>query len=133
MRKMTPCSSDARGLRRTIHVKIISLVCMGLALVVASGCSSTSKKIKNLQLGMAPDEVRDKVGTPFTVRAAKVYEDGRTMEVWEYIPRFSLNPKQYWVYFENGKVVQWGQPGDFSTRGGTDVPVNEYSPVKQTK
>jgi hypothetical protein len=43
-----------------------------------------------------------------------------------------LYPKTYWVFFENGKVVQWGEPGDFSGQqiSGTAVPVGDYSKQK---
>jgi len=73
---------------------------------------------------MTPDQVRKIMGDPYTVRAAKTYEGGETAEIWEYIaPVFSAAAfsdkydKSYWVFFQNGKVVQWGEPGDFS---GTD-------------
>jgi len=104
-----------------------AIILVGL---VAVGCSNTSRKISKLQLGMSPDDVLDKAGEPFTRRAAKVYEDGRTTEIWEYVSRVALDPRNYWVYFEDGKVVQWGEPGDFTQQGGRDVPVKEYKPTK---
>lgn len=105
------------------------VVCMVL---VAVGCSSPAKKIKNLELGMTPDEVRNEMGNPFTIRAAKVFEDGQVTEVWEYQPRFmELNPKTFWIYFENRKVVQWGEPGDFAGKSGRSVPVDEYKAFKR--
>ena len=94
------------------------------------GCSTPAKKVKKLQLGMTPDEVRDKIGDPYTIRAAKVFEDGRSTEIWEYTPSFGINPKTFWIYFENNKVVQWGQPGDFAGKAGKDVPIDEYKGYK---
>ena len=35
------------------------------------------------------------------------------------------------IYFENGKVVQWGEPGDFS--GSTAAAVKEYNPNKSIR
>lgn len=107
-----------------------------IVLVVAfvTGCASTPTKVKKLELGMTPEQVKKKAGEPYAIRAAKVYEDGHTEEVWEYVARFALYPKDYWVFFENGKVVQWGEPGDFSgmtTKSG-EVPVNEYAPLKKS-
>lgn len=105
---------------------------VGLALS-AVGCSSPSKKVKELRLGMTPEEVRDRIGDPYTIRAAKVFDDGNSTEIWEYTPSFAINPKTYWVYFENNKVVQWGQPGDFAGKAGQSVPVEEYKAFKSTR
>lgn len=110
--------------------KLAGYVMLGLVLV-SLGCSTPASRVKNLQLGMTPDQVRKEVGTPFTVRAAKVYDDGRTTEVWEYIARVAIYPKDYWVMFENGKVVQWGEPGDFSSTTVKNPPVNEYNPTRK--
>lgn len=102
--------------------------------VIFSGCSSPSSKIVNLRLGMLPDEVRDAMGKPNSIRAAKVYEDGQITETWEYRSRvFEINPKTFWIFFENRRVVQWGEPGDYSGKSGTSVPVDEYKPFKSVK
>lgn len=109
--------------------------------VLLVGCTTPSTKIVGMSLGMSPDEVREVMGSPFAVRAAKVYEGGMTAEVWEYVPpvfsRAAFSDKYdktYWVFFEAGRVVQWGEPGDFS---GTDtvgaVPVKDYSERKLTR
>ncbi len=96
------------------------------------GCSTPTKKIKNLTLGMTPEEVLEQMGDPYTIRAAKVFDDGHTTEIWEYQPAFlSFNPKTFWIYFENQKVVQWGEPGDFAGKSGRTVPVDEYRPFKK--
>lgn len=94
-------------------------------------CATPAARIRHIQLGMTPDQVREKVGDPYTTRAGKVYEDGRTTEVWEYIAKLAIYPKDYWVYFENGKVVQWGEPGDFSGQTQTDAPLSEYRPTRK--
>lgn len=114
-------------------MKIAPYLMAVATLVVLTGCSSTSDKMKKLSLGMTPKQVQDTVGDPYTVRAAKVYEDGKVMEVWEYLPKFSLAPRSYWVFFENGKVVQWGVPGDFAGKSGVQVPVDEYTPIKKVQ
>ena len=43
-------------------------------------------------------------------------------------PAFTWTPKTYWVYFKNGKVVQWGEPGDFT--GKQVLAVLDYSEGK---
>jgi len=108
---------------------VIPVVILLLVGFLSGGCASTSSKMLNLKLGMTPEEVLNTVGEPFTVRAAKQYEEGTT-EVWEYLPRaFTVNPRSYWVYFEKGKVVQWGEPGDFAPMA-TPGSVTEYLNTK---
>jgi hypothetical protein len=113
-------------------MRIVSGILTGLVLVaVLTGCSSVN--VGRLQLGMEPEAVQEAIGKPYTIRAAKVYPgNDEWAEVWEYLPPiFTLNPKTYWIYFENGKVVQWGEPGDFS--GGTVSAVKEYNPNKSSR
>lgn len=107
----------------------ITVILLALAFVV-TGCGTPSGKIKQLRLGMTPEEVRDEIGKPTTIRAAKVYEDGQTQMVWEYLSGISIRPKDYWVFFENDRVVQWGEPGDFSGRA---TSVEDYKAVKQAR
>lgn len=105
----------------------------GLLAVTLIGCASPAKKIKDVRLGMTPEEVLDVMGKPSTIRAAKVYEDGQTQQIWEYVQRFALEPKDFWIFLENDKVVQWGYPGDFAGKSGQKVPVEEYRAVRQTR
>lgn len=101
------------------------------AAFLLGGCASWNVNVGKLQLGMEPEAVREAIGKPFTIRAAKVYSNDEWSEIWEYLPpSFTWTPKTYWVYFENGKVVQWGEPGDFT---GRPVPaVIEYNPNKSS-
>ncbi len=122
------------GIKKELRVKACLNLLMGAVLMLAVvGCASPGEKAKDLRLGMTPDEVTDVMDEPTTIRAAKVYEDGQTQQVWEYIHRWSFDPRDYWVFFENDKVVQWGNPGDFSGKSGRSVPVDEYKAVKQTR
>lgn len=108
---------------------VIGLLLLGVVFV--AGCATPASTIKDIRLGMSPDEVRDAMGEPYTARAAKMYENGEWTQIWEYpAPLFQINPKTFWVYFENGKVVQWGEPGDFAGKSGINVPVSEYSEQK---
>jgi len=113
-------------------MRIVSGILTGLVLVaVLTGCSSVN--VGKLQLGMEPEAVQEAIGKPYTIRAAKVYPgNDEWAEIWEYLPPIlTLNPKTYWIYFENGKVVQWGEPGDFS--GSTASAVKEYNPNKSAR
>lgn len=95
---------------------------------------------------MTPEEVLNVMGEPFAIRAAKLYENEEWQEVWEYIPPvvsvagFSERyDKTYWIQFENGKVVMWGQPQDFSGESSVSSPsgsgpaVLEYNPNREQR
>jgi outer membrane protein assembly factor BamE (lipoprotein component of BamABCDE complex) len=124
-------------------VKKALLVSVLLMAVFGSGCMSTpSAHIVQLQLGMTTDQVKKIMGSPFTVRASKQYENGESSAVWEYIaPVFSSAAfsdkydKTYWIMFENGKVVQWGEPGDFSGESTAtgNVLISDYFNKKKLK
>lgn len=110
--------------------------CLAMAALFAApltGCVSRNVKVSRLALGMDPEEVVDTIGRPFAIRASKVYADsGETSQVWEYLPPvFTSSPKTYWLYFENDKLVQWGEPGDFS--GSPAAAVKEYNPNKSAR
>ena len=107
--------------------RIISLIAvLGLAFVFA-GCSSPSRKTYRLQLGMNPDEVREEMGKPYSVRSAKKFDNEETTMIWEYWPAFfSSNPTKVHCVFENSELVQWGLPGDYNT--GSASKVKEYNP-----
>ncbi len=116
-------------MKKTVLLLTVLSVC-GLL----TGCASPAKRIKGIELGMSPKKVREKMGEPYTIRAAKVYENGQWMQTWEYISSpLSFNPKTFWLFFENDKLVQWGQPGDFSGKSGANVPVSEYTDQKAIK
>lgn len=111
--------------------KLVGLTALaGLCLVAA--CSSLNANVSKLSLGMNPDEVVAAIGEPSQIRGAKQYNDEEWAQVWEYLPPpFTWNPKTYWVYFENDKLVQWGEPGDFS--GSSASAVKEYNPNKSSR
>lgn len=113
--------------------KSILLVLVALFAVPLCGCISRNVKVSRLSLGMGPEEVVETIGRPFAIRASKVYaESGETAQVWEYLPPIiTANPKVYWLYFENDKLVQWGEPGDFS--GSPAAAVKEYNPNKSAR
>lgn len=111
----------------------VAVLLSGLVLV-AVGCSTPAKKVKDMQLGMTPGEVENIMGKPNTIRASKVYVDGQISSVWEYHPRFfEFNPKTFWVTFQNDRVVQWGEPGDWAGKSGKSVPVDDYKPTPTSR
>lgn len=113
-------------------IRTASGILAGFVLAFMLGaCASMNVDVNKLQLGMEPEAVREAIGEPFTIRASKVYTGEEWTEVWEYLPPvFTWTPKSYWVYFENGKVVQWGEPGDFT---GSSATVQSYNPNKSAR
>lgn len=114
----------------------LKLLCLALAAAASlslCACISRNVPVSRLELGMGPEQVVDTIGRPFAIRASKVYADsGETAQVWEYLPPvFTAAPKVYWLYFENDKLVQWGEPGDFS--GSPAAAVKEYNPNKSAR
>lgn len=100
-------------------MKIGLLIATLLGVVLMTGCTTPAKKIKSIELGMAPGEVLERMGEPFTIRAAHVYEDGKVTEVWEYVsPVFTFNPRTFLVIFQDGKLSQWGVETDLVGSGG---------------
>ena len=62
-------------------------------------------------------QVESALGPPALVVGSKGFPDG-VVEVWEYqqwqaVPGPDRISERYWVYFFDGKVVQWGRPGDW--------------------
>ena len=123
--------------------KILLVVMMLAPLLLLTACNTPSKRVANMRLGMTPDEVLEEMGRPYAIRAAKLYRDGGFQEVWEYIPSvFSVAlfadryDKSYWVFFDGGKVVQWGEPGDLTgsaTVTQDDAAVTEYIPERRAR
>lgn len=122
---MTTRIRKEHTVKRVVWVALLSFV--------VAGCLTPSQRIARLRLGMSPQEVYEVMGPPFAVRAAKTYDDGTTALVWEYVPpifsRAAFSDKYdktYWIYFLNDKVVQWGEPGDFTKHDTTkDVTVKD--------
>lgn len=73
--------------------------------------------LHKISLGNTKDEVVQALGNPSTVAGAKQFP-GAAVEAWEYQRwREQLGPdyvaERVWVYFLDGKVVQWGPPAAF--------------------
>ena len=97
---------------------------MATWLFALSGCASSSY-MEKISLGYTKEEVRQAISAPRVVRGAMQNKYGQTIEVWEYrltvpIPGMILQtntvePRVYWLYFVDGKLVRWGEAGDWQT------------------
>jgi hypothetical protein len=114
-------------------VKKWLLLLVAAGVLVVMGCATPNTKVHKLLLGMTTNDVLKVMGKPFSVRASKVYENGETTVIWEYIaPIFSMAiisddyNKRYWIIFENEKMVQWGEPGDLTGTDQESKAIKEY-------
>jgi len=101
-----------------------------LIAIITSGCTFMHKDFANygknydkvkfhmLTIGDDKQQVINKIGEPVNVIGSKKFEKG-IVEVWSYEKwraqmGFDTKEEEYWVYFLNGKLEQWGRPGDWS-------------------
>jgi len=86
-------------------------------LLFITSCAHTYGRIEldRLKLGMTKQEVRNELGRPFNVIGSMAFPEG-LLEVWEY-RRYHLwydyLEEQYWLYFFDDRLEQWGRPGDW--------------------
>lgn len=115
-----------------------------LSLVLLAGCKSDSvpsQRLETISLGMTRQEVVTRLGSPRVVRGSVQNKFGQVIEVFEY--RFTMpvddgsgmkvskrvftvatvglgalvldgESREYWLYFHDGKLVQWGEAGDWN-------------------
>ena len=94
-------------------------------LIIAASVSLTSctrytsiKSLDNISLFMSKETVLEKMNNKGTARGAIVNKYGQTIEVREHTTRDWFSPyfdeKTYWLYFCDGKLVQWGRAGDWA-------------------
>ena len=113
--------------------------CIMLLSFILIGCSTSQSVLRKASLDMTKEQVIQRIGAPKVVREAIKDKTGQTIEIWEYelstrkdgeffqdvlftigtagiaapmaISRSKDQIETYWLYFSNGKLVQWGQAG----------------------
>lgn len=123
-------------------MKMHALAVLYLSLLCA--CSSDSvpaQRLETISIGMTRQDVIARMGQPRVVRGSVQNKFGQVVEVLEY--RFTMpvndgsgmkvskrvftvatvglgalvldgESREYWLYFYDGRLVQWGQAGDWS-------------------
>jgi len=74
-----------------------------------------------VSLGMTKEEVIKSIGEPELRRGAITNKFGEVVEVWEYrvlgkgklLDIMQWDADDYWFYFVESKLVQWGKAGDW--------------------
>jgi len=131
-----------------------------LALFLVIGCTPSTKRLQTIKLGMKKQEVTKKIGNPTVVRGAITNKHGQNIEVWEYRLNKGKTPNQkqkdvvltvvtlglgapalftggehqdYWLYFFDDKLVQWGQAGDWKREADRIYEINFNTNQQVTK
>lgn len=98
-----------------------TLLLVGIIIIqlsIYNGCASTGKLLK-LQLDLTKEQVIKALGKPDAARGSMRNKYDQVIEVWEYLlsktddDAFLGRYTPYWLYFYNGKLVQWGESGDW--------------------
>jgi len=121
--------------------KCLAFAIVLLSFVTSCVSSVTSSgKLRQVSLGMSKEEVVANLGEPTVARGAIRNKFNQVIEVWEYtlaLPSqdstgqivgktvftvvtfgigaatFKSEKKNYWLYFLNDELVQWGEAGDW--------------------
>ncbi len=79
-----------------------------------------SLDMSSVSLGITESEVRGLLGPPGDVIGSRLYDGGHVVKVLQYLEaEFSYDfsqdrlNKNYYLYFLDDKLVQWGRPGDW--------------------
>lgn len=113
----------------TFHIGLTGSrsVWFALLVVLATGCSYTYPRsqyraldMSRVAVGQTENEVRGVLGPPSDVIGSRLYEGGHVIRVLQYLEAalsWTGNAdnlkKNYYLYFLDGKLVQWGRPGDW--------------------
>jgi outer membrane protein assembly factor BamE (lipoprotein component of BamABCDE complex) len=81
-----------------------------LALLLITGCATSSNRLQNVNLGMSKSQVISTMGSPRGVSAQDSYEMFRYK-----VDDGGFAAKEYWFYFDSGKLIHYGPAGDFNT------------------
>lgn len=99
-------------------------------LMLLSGCTFMHQDFANygknykkiplhmLSIGDDKQQVVEKIGEPVNVIGSKKFQNG-TIEVlayekWYAKMGYDEKEEEYWLYFLDGRLEQWGRPGDWS-------------------
>lgn len=77
-------------------------------LLITSWALLKETDFSSIKIGMTSEQVKERIGKPARVVAAKRYADG-ILEVYEY-PRLKARPDTMlnWLYFIDNKLEEWG-------------------------
>lgn len=120
-------------------IKFLSALILS-SFVLFTGCTKDTSSLSSISIGMKKSQVFERLGEPTVLRGSLQNRYGQIVEVAEYrltLPSndgagtivgksaltvltfgmgaasFKGEQRDYWLYFYDGKLVQWGQAGDW--------------------
>lgn len=130
--------------------------------IMVAGCvTASTRNLSKISLDMTKEQVIEQMGQPTVVRGAIKNKFNQAVEVWEYklskaqagkfwgnlgasVATFGIwapaavvsheaDITNYWLYFYDGKLVQWGQAGDWKREADRIYEVNFATGEKITQ
>jgi len=128
-----------------------------VSLVLLTGCTPQAKCLQSISLGMQKKEIVKKIGNPRVTRGSIRNQYDQVIDVWEYrlaLPSddsagevigktattimtlgagailFDEPQKDYWLYFLDDELVQWGEAGDWQVERQNIYNIR-FGPSKQ--
>lgn len=90
-------------------MKFFTATILLLSTLLITSCALLKETdFSSIKIGMTTEQVKERIGKPARVVAAKRYADG-ILEVYEY-PRLKAQPDTMlnWLYFIDNKLEEWG-------------------------
>ena len=103
------------------HQSILA-ACIFIWLMTGCATGLSTHELIRIRLDMTKDQVISAIGEPSAARGSIRNKYGQVIELWEYQLRkpenegnmYTYNWKYpYWLYFYDGRLVQWGAAGDW--------------------
>lgn len=101
--------------------KIIFLFALLTMTLLTTACSryASEKNLDGISIHMSKQEVINRMHGQGVARGAIINKHGQTIEVREYKVSDLWLPttwelETYWLYFCDGRLVQWGKAGDWA-------------------
>lgn len=107
-------------------MKLFNVSIILLATLLFTSCGLLKETdFSSIKIGMTTDQVKERIGKPGRVVAAKRYDDG-ILEVYEY-PRLKAQPDTMlnWLYFIDNRLEEWG-PKEQYVPSDYDKYYNKY-------
>ncbi|MGB1214615.1 MAG: hypothetical protein ACPG4X_14720 [Pikeienuella sp.] len=96
----------------------MKIILVFVLIAVSVGCTQHASRLSRISIGDTQQDIRRTMGEPNAVRGSMINHKNQRIEVWEYTldttPLTEFRSlKDYWLYFANGRLYKWGEPGDW--------------------
>ncbi len=143
--------------KQSLPINVSFLV---IIFVSCFSCATSVKNLRRISLGVSKNDVIRELGEPMAARGAIRNKYDQVVEVWEYklaMPRddsageiveksiltvftlgmsagvFKGERKNYWLYFIDDELVQWGEAGDWTQEAERIYDIKFNQPPRISK